>query len=243
MNKSCAILIIGNEILSGRTRDLNAWWLSCQLHRIGVPVRRIVVIPDVFDLIVDEINSLRSAFDYLIVCGGIGPTPDDVTRPAVARAFGVPCLPHPQAVSILNQFYGERATPRRLSMADLPLNATLICNPLTGAPGFFVENVFVLPGIPELVEAMFPEISARLEHGPLFEKELPVEIGESDFADIMEEALTLFPDIDLGSYPSLHDKHWRCSLVIKGHLLSSVTNATQWLESHISTRTRDIRVL
>ena len=243
MNKTIGILIIGNEILSGRTRDFNAWWLAQHLHQIGIKVRRILVIPDECDLIIKEVNAFRKMYDYVIVCGGIGPTPDDLTRPAVARAFNLPCRPHPEAVRILSGFYGDRATPRRLTMAELPENATLICNPLTGAPGFSVENVFVLPGIPELVEAMFPEIAARIEHGTIFERDLTVAIGESDFADIMDQAIALFPDVDLGSYPSMHSKQWRCTLVIKGYQSESVTRAAEWLEREIARRARDMLTL
>jgi molybdopterin-biosynthesis enzyme MoeA-like protein len=190
--------------------------------------------------IIDEITRFRNSFDYTIVCGGIGPTPDDLTRPAVSEAFGVACVPHPEAVRLLKDFYRERCTDRRLTMAELPENAELIANPLTVAPGFQVENVFVLPGIPELVEAMFPGIAKRLVHGTLYETEFSSRLGESDFADLMEAAMKLFPDVDLGSYPSLTHDTWRCTIVLKGYLQATVTAAADWLQTEIDKRAEEL---
>lgn len=237
MNKTAGIIIIGNEILSGRTRDRNAYWIAQQFHRLGVSLHRISVIPDVMDVIVSEIRLLRESFDYVVVCGGIGPTPDDLTRQAVSQAFGVPCVPHPEAVQLLKEFYKDRCTSRRLTMAELPENASLIPNPLTMSPGFQMENVFVLPGIPELVEAMFPAIAERIDHGNMHEKEFFSRLGESDFADLMEAAIDRFPDVDFGSYPSMKNNAWRCTLVIKGYSEEAVEAAAVWLQSAVERRT------
>jgi molybdenum cofactor synthesis domain-containing protein len=239
-NKTAAILIVGNEILSGRTRDKNACFLTCALKSIGVLVKRIVVIPDVVAQIVAEVNALRSTFDYVVVCGGIGPTPDDVTRPAVAAAFGVPCEPHAGAVCILHEYYQERITPRRLVMAELPRGAALIPNPTTGAPGFAVENVFVLPGIPALVEAMFAQVAARMEHAPFAEVEFPVALPESEFADVMDTAVARFPAVEIGSYPSCDGGTWRCALVIKGGDAIQVQHAREWLQAAIAERAENV---
>jgi molybdenum cofactor synthesis domain-containing protein len=236
MNKTAGIIIVGNEILSGRTRDWNAYWIAQQFHRIGVSLRKISVIPDVMDTIISEIRLLRDMFDYVIVCGGIGPTPDDLTRQAVSRAFGVPCVPHPEAVQLLKDFYIERCTSRRLTMAELPENALLIHNPLTMSPGFQVDNVFVLPGIPELVEAMLPVIIEQIDHGTMFEKEFSSRLGESDFADLMEDAIHRFPDVDFGSYPSMKDNTWRCTLVVKGYSEKAAEEAAAWLQSAVIRR-------
>jgi len=239
-NATAAIIIVGNEILSGRTRDANAYWLAQQLKAIGVMLRRISVIPDVIETIVNEVNALRAAHEYVIVCGGIGPTPDDVTRPAIAAAFGVPCEPHPEAVQILKKFYGERATPRRMSMAELPRGCELIYNPHSGAPGCRMENVFVLPGIPELVEGMFPQIAQRLRHGSLYEHEMRVKLGESEFADVMEEALRRFPAVDMGSYPAWHGEGWRCSLVFKSADEAALNEARAWFEEALAHRAKEL---
>lgn len=239
-NATAAIIIVGNEILSGRTRDANAYWLAQELKKIGVMLRRIAVIPDVLETIVEEVNTLRRAHDYVIVCGGIGPTPDDVTRPAVAAAFGVPCEPHPEAVQILEQFYGARATPRRMSMAELPRGCHLIYNPHAGAPGCRIENVFVLPGIPELVEGMFPQIAQHMRHGSLYEHEMRVPLGESEFADLMDDALRRFPAVDIGSYPSWQGQDWRCSLVFKSADEAALNAARAWFEEALARRAEEL---
>lgn len=239
-NATAAIIIVGNEILSGRTRDANAYWLAQELAKIGVLLRRISVIPDVFDTIVAEVNALRAAHDYVIVCGGIGPTPDDVTRPAVAAAFGVPCEPHAEAVQILNDYYGERATPRRLSMAELPRGCSLIYNPYSGAPGCRMENVFVLPGIPELVQGMFPQVAQAMRHGALYQCELRTNVGESEFADLMEAALAQFPSVDIGSYPSWKNREWRCTLVFKSTDAQALEQARAWFEAALARRAAEL---
>ncbi len=235
-NKTAAVIIVGNEILSGRTRERNAYYLAKELKRIGVTLGRIAVIPDVLEVVSAEVAALRDAFDYVVVCGGIGPTPDDVTRPAVAHAFNVACVPHPEATTILREFYGERCTERRLSMAELPEHAVLIPNPLTGAPGFSLENVFVLPGIPELVEAMFPHVASKMQHGRYVETEFAVDVPESDFADVMEEAMTLFPGVDIGSYPCMSQckKRWACTIVVKGTDAEKVREAEVWLRAAVA---------
>lgn len=242
MSKTAAILIIGNEVLSGRTREKNAWWLSTQLTPRGIHVRRVHIIPDDRALIAREIQVLKDAWDYVIVCGGIGPTPDDVTRPAVADAFNRTCVLHPEAAKLLQEHYGERCTPRRMVMAEIPEGAALLENPVTVAPGFFIDNVFVLPGIPELVEAMFPGVVRYMEESQYAEVEFAVMIGESEFADIMEEANTRFPGVEIGSYPQVSQcKHgWRCSLVVKGGDTVEVQKASQWLRAAVEIRTKEL---
>ncbi len=241
MNKHAAILIVGNEILSGRTRDKNAYFLAGALKTIGVLVKRMVVIPDVIEQIAAEVNALRRDFDYVIVCGGIGPTPDDVTRQAVALAFGMPCEPHPAAVRILRDYYKERISARRLVMAEVPRAAALILNPNTGVPGFAVENVFVLPGIPELVESMFAHVAACLVHAPFVELEFPVALAESEFADVMDAAVARFPAVEIGSYPSCSAGQWRGALVVKGGDALQVQQAKAWLQAAITERAETVR--
>lgn len=241
MSKTAAVIIVGNEVLSGRTREKNAWWLSTQLTPRGIYVRRVFTIPDERETITEYVRDCRKRWDYVIVCGGIGPTPDDVTRPAIADACGVECVPHPDAVAILQEYYGDRCTPRRLVMSELPEGAKLLPNPRTGAPGFYMENVFVLPGIPELVEAMFPGVCAHMEESPYTEQEFDVALGESEFADIMEDACERFPTVEIGSYPRVSQcaHGWRCSLVVKGHSAADVTRACEWLKSSIESRDRE----
>jgi molybdenum cofactor synthesis domain-containing protein len=241
MCKTAGIIIIGNEILSGRTRDRNAYWLARQFHSLGIALGRISVVPDIIATIVTEVRLFSESFDYILVCGGIGPTPDDLTRQSVSQAFGLACVPHPEALQLLKDFYGERCTEGRLTMAELPENARLIHNPVTKAPGFQVQNVYVLPGIPELVEAMFPGIAAQLEHADLYETEFTSTLGESDFADLMVKAMELFPDVDFGSYPSIKNDTWRCSLVVKGYSQPAVAAAENWLQTEIAKRTEVLK--
>ncbi len=240
MNSTAAIVIVGNEILSGRTRDKNAWWLACELKKLGVVLRRIVVIPDVIEEIVREVNAVRAQVDYVMVCGGIGPTPDDVTRQAISVAVGLPCVRHAEAAAILVDRYKERLTERSLVMADLPEGAALIYNPQSGAPGCHVENIFVLPGVPELLEQMFPQIASMMRHGTLVEREMAAGLGESLFADLMEDAIARFPETDIGSYPSLVEGKWHCSLVVKGSEQAKVDEAYQWLQENLARRAKEL---
>jgi molybdopterin-biosynthesis enzyme MoeA-like protein len=159
-----------------------------------------------------------------------------MTRQAVASAFGVPCEPHPEAVKRLKSFYGKRCTPRRLSMGEFPSGADLIDNPVMAAPGFRMENVFVLPGIPELVEAMFPIVESWLERGNIEQREFTVTIAESDYSDLMEEAQRQFPEIEIGSYPHFSEGHWHSTIVVKGSHQAEVIAAEKWLREAVEAR-------
>ena len=160
--KTAVICVIGDEILSGRTRDSNSHYLARRLAEIGVEVERIVVLPDRRDCIVDFLREWAERCDYLFTSGGIGPTHDDITREMVAEATGRRLVMHGEAEGILRDHYGSEMTEARLSMALLPEGAELIYNPITAAPGCIVENIFVLPGIPEILEVMFESIVDRL---------------------------------------------------------------------------------
>jgi molybdopterin-biosynthesis enzyme MoeA-like protein len=148
---------------------------------------------------------------------------------------------HAQAAALLEAHYGDRCTPRRLVMAELPRGVELIDNPITIAPGFRLENVFVLPGIPQLVEAMAPHVFAAMEHGVLLERELHVQIGESEFADLMEQASELFPTVEIGSYPTMGKRAWRCALVLKSHDGEQLDRAWRWLDQALAERTAALR--
>ena len=149
--KSAAILVIGDEILSGRTRDANLHFLAGWLTERGVALKEARVVGDEEAAIVAALNALRTEYDYVFTSGGIGPTHDDITADAVSAAFGVPCVEHPQAIKLIEAWYaarGEEATPARRRMARMPQGAELIRNPVTGAPGVRIENVFVMAGVP-----------------------------------------------------------------------------------------------
>ena len=172
MNKkvkvNASILIIGNEILSGRTQDTNTSTLAIWLNSIGVNVSEVRVIPDVEDIIVDTLNLLRSTYDYVFTTGGIGPTHDDITAESVSEAFGLKYEIHPEAFKILESYYkpGEFNEGRQ-KMVWMPQNAKLILNPTSGAPGFSVENVFCLPGVPSILKSMLGSLKQKIVGGDI----------------------------------------------------------------------------
>ena len=202
---TAALLIIGNEILSGRTQDTNLSHLARELNQVGVQLREARVIPDVEAEIVDAINTLRQRYDYLFTTGGIGPTHDDITAEAVARAVQRPLLENPEARQRLEHHYrtaGLELTAARLRMARIPEGAMLIDNPISSAPGFQVENVFVLAGVPKIMHAMLDHIKGQLQGGaPVRSRTLKCNLGEGVIAAGLEEIQRHYPQVDIGSYP------------------------------------------
>src|SRR6516165_12060779 len=157
-NSTACLLVIGNEVLSGRTQDANIRFLAQGLGAIGIPLREVRVIPDVADTIVNTVNEVRAKFDHVFTTGGIGPTHDDITSGCVARAFGVPLIVHPEARRLLEGHYPPGGlNEARLRMAQVPEGASLLPNPISRAPGFQICNVYVLPGVPQIMQAIFSE--------------------------------------------------------------------------------------
>ncbi len=215
---TACIVIIGNEILSGRTQDENVAFLAKALNQEGVSLREVRVIPDIPDTIVDTVNEVRAKFDYVITTGGIGPTHDDITPENVARAFGVPLLLNPEAHRILLDHYktGE-LNAARLRMAHAPEGATLIANPISRAPGFQLGNVFVLAGIPRVMQAMFDDVKLRLKGGaPVLSRTVNCGLAEGILAKGLGEIQSRFTDLDLGSYPWYRQGSFGVSLVLRG---------------------------
>lgn len=201
---TAAVLIIGDEILSGRTRDANLNTLARFLAPLGVDLMEARVVGDRQDQIVGALNALRAAHDYVFTTGGIGPTHDDITADAIGAAFGVPVSEHPEALAILERRYppGEFNAARR-RMARVPDGGVLIANPVSGAPGFQVENVFVMAGVPKIMEAMLDDVAPRLKTGaPVHNRALRVTgVGEGAVADILRAAAEARPHLSFGSYP------------------------------------------
>src|SRR5215469_4174255 len=163
---TACVLIIGNEILSGRTQDANLAFLAQGLNEAGIRMREARVIPDDHDVIVRTVNEVRGVFDYVFTTGGIGPTHDDITAPSIAEAFGVALIIHPEAKRILESHYPPGGlNEARLRMAQVPEGAVLLPNPISRAPGFRVENVYVLPGVPQIMRAIFSELQHKLRGG------------------------------------------------------------------------------
>ena len=200
---TAAILIIGNEILSGRTQDINVQYLAQGLNEIGIRLSEVRVVPDVEEVIVDAVNGLRTRFDYLFTTGGIGPTHDDITTASVSKAFGVAMVRSAEAVELMRTRYkpGD-LTEARLKMANVADGAELIENPVSAAPGFRIENVFVLAGVPGIMQAMFDELKGGLQGGaPVLSKSIEAFVPESVVAGPLGGLQDEYPDVDMGSYP------------------------------------------
>jgi molybdenum cofactor synthesis domain-containing protein len=200
---TACVLIIGNEILSGRTRDANLAYLGTRLNELGVRLMEARVIPDRVEVIVETLNEVRQRFDYVLTTGGIGPTHDDITAECVARAFGVPLIEHPEARAVLETHYGpDELNEARLRMAKTPEGASLIENPVSKAPGFQIGNVFVMAGIPAIMKAMFESLRHRLTGGrPLLSKAVVAALPESYLAPGLGVIQARYPEIEIGSYP------------------------------------------
>jgi molybdenum cofactor synthesis domain-containing protein len=214
--KTAQILIVGDEILSGRTKDTNSGHLAKALGTRGVRVNHIAVVPDNEILISQWLHHRHALSDYVFVCGGIGGTPDDVTRQSVARACGVPVVRNAEAERILLRYYGDRVNPERMNMADLPRGCELISNPLTHAPGFKIKNIYVFAGIPKILYAMWDVVKGDFEGTPLFEAEINLKVGEGEISHHMKQINKEFPLLELGSYPTIDtDQSFKTQLVFR----------------------------
>ena len=204
--KTAAILVIGDEILSGRTREANLHVLAGWLTERGVALKEARVVGDEEGAIVAALNALRPHYDYVFTSGGIGPTHDDVTADAVSRAFGVPCTHHPEAVRLIKDWYaarGEETTEARVRMARMPEGAELILNSVSGAPGVRIENVFVLAGVPSIFKAMLGAIEGAIARGPITHARAATaaNLPESRLADQLRAIQKAVKGVAIGSYP------------------------------------------
>lgn len=202
-NPTAILIIIGNEILSGRTRDANLAYLGQRCDELGITLKEARVIQDEQQTIVDVVRHCSSQCDYVFTTGGIGPTHDDITAAAVALAFGVAIERHPDAVTALEQYYPpEKLNEARLKMADIPAGANLLENPVSGAPGFQIENVFVLPGVPAIMQAMFEGMTNRLVGGrPVQLASIKTNLAEGALANGLATIQQEYGDVGIGSYP------------------------------------------
>ena len=217
---TAALVVIGNEILSGRTRDVNVAYLARQLTAMGINLAEVRMVRDEERAIIAAVNTLRAAHDYVFTTGGIGPTHDDITCEAVARAFNLPYRVNPEAKRILEAFYegtGRELNEARMRMAHTPEGASLIDNPVSGAPGFRVENVHVLAGIPAVMRGMFESVAPTLEGGRTVKsREVAVLLGEGDVAARLEALQARYPALEIGSYPFVRDGAFGTTLVLRG---------------------------
>ena len=219
-----SILIIGNEILSGRTQDTNTSTLATWLNSIGVKVEQVRVIPDVENIIVETLNLLRLKYDYVFTTGGIGPTHDDITAQSVSKAFGIKYEVHKEAFKILEEYYqpGEFNKGRQ-KMAWMPENANLILNPTSGAPGFNVENVYSLPGVPSILKSMLGGLTNKIVGGePIKSLTISLRTVESEIASSLTKVQNNNSDVEIGSYPFFHAGKLGVSIVIRSEDQSKI---------------------
>lgn len=202
MNKTASFLIIGEEILSGRTNDKNLNFLAIGLNEIGVALREVRVVGDEENEIVAAVNALRKKYDYVFTSGGIGPTHDDITSESIAKAFGVKIELNQEAEEILRNHYGVEINEARLKMAMIPVGASLLDNPVSSAPGFRIDNVFVMAGVPKIFQAMFFAAKKELEIGKKTEsREFRTNLVESQIAKSFSDLQKQYPQVAMGSYP------------------------------------------
>jgi len=214
---NAAIIIIGNEILSGRTQDTNTGTISLWLNSIGVVVEEVRVIPDIEKIIVETVNHLRKVYDYVFTTGGIGPTHDDITAQSISKAFNLEYEIHKEAFKILEAYYkiGEFNEGRQ-KMVWMPRNANLILNPTSGAPGFNVENVYCLPGVPSILKSMLGGLNNKIVGGkPILSNTISLRTVESEIAKPLSNVQDRYGDIEIGSYPFFQAGKLGVSIIIR----------------------------
>jgi len=216
---TAALVVIGDEILSGRTQDRNVGQVATWLNDHGIRLAEVRIIPDNLERIGETINALRFQHDYLFTTGGIGPTHDDITVDAIAAAFGVPVIVHPDARRILEDYYRGRPgglTEARLRMARTPDGAELLLNPSSGAPGVKMGNVYILAGVPHIAASMLEALTGKLEGGrPIVSVTVGARAPESDVADLLRETEEAHPGVAIGSYPFFKDGKYGANFVIR----------------------------
>ena len=236
-SKTAAILVIGDEILSGRTKDKNIGWIAEQLNEMGVDLCEARVIPDVESVIVETVKSLSQAYDYVFTSGGIGPTHDDITTACVAKAFGKKVIRHEEAMRRLLVHYEGTDIPfneARQKMADIPEDARLIDNPASAAPGFILHNVYVMAGVPSILQAMFAGLRSGLEGGQK-KRRLTVQcaIGEGTIATIMADVSDHFEGLSVGSYPWFKPGQFGTAVVVSSKTYDDVLAAANQIASRV----------
>lgn len=234
---TAAALVIGDEILSGRTRDKNIGTIAGHLNEIGIALREVRVVADDEQAIVEAVNELRARYTYVFTTGGIGPTHDDITADAVAKAFGVPIDIDPRAVALMRPAYEKRGlelNEARLRMARIPAGAELVANSVSIAPGFRIANVIVMAGVPAIMEVMLRDATKQLRTGPKMNAvTIRVERPEADIADLFREHQALYPDVVMGSYPSFNDGRYSADLVLRSPDPTRLAHAAESLTARL----------
>ena len=231
---TAAVLVIGDEILSGRTADRNINYIATHLTKVGIRLMEVRVVADDEAAIVSAVNELRARYTYLFTTGGIGPTHDDITADSIAKAFGVGIGIDPRALELLHAYFevrGVEATPARLRMARIPHGAMLIRNAISVAPGFMIENVIVLAGVPDVMQVMLDDVTPRLVTGEKLQTAtIKLPRPEGDLADLFAAHQETFPDVAMGSYPSFTEGRVSTQLVLRSTNLQRLAAARDSLE-------------
>ena len=232
---SAGIIIIGNEVLSGRTKDINTSTLAKWLNTLGIEVKEVRIVPDDEIAIIHTVNFLRERFNYIFTTGGIGPTHDDITAESISKAFELEYGFHKEAFSILEKYYkpGEFNEGRK-KMAQIPEQATLIYNPSSGAPGFIVENVFCLPGVPSILRSMVEGLKNKIVGGKkILSKTISVSTVESEIAKPLEDIQNKFKNIEIGSYPFFRMGKIGVSIVMRSTEKNEIDDCSRQIASFI----------
>ena len=239
---NAAILIIGNEILSGRTQDTNTSTLALWLNSIGVKVQEVKVIPDVEKTIVNSVNLLRKQYDYVFTTGGIGPTHDDITAESISKAFNLKYEIHKEGYKLLEKYYkpGEFNEGRQ-KMIWMPENAKLILNPTSGAPGFNVENVFSLPGVPSILKSMLGGLTNKIVGGePIKSLTISLRTVESEIANSLAKVQDDNQDVEIGSYPFFHAGKLGVSIVIRSEDQSKIDDCNSQILKFVNEKNIEV---
>ena len=223
--KTAAIVVIGNEILSGKSPDKNASFLIDELRQLGVALRRIVVIPDELDTIAQAVRECAGNFDYVFTSGGVGPTHDDLTIAGVARAFDRAVIRQPQLEAMLRKYFGDGIDEARLRLADIPEGAALLYDSGMRWPVLAVENVFVLPGVPELFRSKFEAIRERFRAAPFFAVTIYTREDEFDITPRLDALAARHPGVEIGSYPNFESDEYRVKLTVESKEQTAVEAA------------------
>ena len=234
MSKTAGIVVIGNEILSGRTRDENAAYFLKELRSLGVDVRRVSVIPDELPAIRDEIRSASIKFDYVFSSGGVGPTHDDVTIAGIAAAFERGICRSPELETTLRGYYQENLTDAMLRMANVPEGFSLVQDSRMWFPVILVENVYIFPGVPEILASKFEHIKEIFREDPYFTEDVFLTVEEGHIADVLHEVLERFPDLLLGSYPTFTNPNYSVKLTLESKSQDYLDGARQFLVERLA---------
>jgi FAD synthetase len=215
MAKTAGVVIIGNEILSGKVQDVNAAYLLRELRILGVDVKKVSVIPDEIEIIAIEVATFSRQFEVVFTSGGVGPTHDDVTIEGIAKAFGRRVIRHPELERLLRSRYGGELNEARLKLIEVPEGAVLIREDSLWLPAVAVENVYIFPGIPDLLRQKFDSIKERFREQPYFLRKVYVKESEGTIASYLHDLLREFPGLMLGSYPDIHNASYKVMLTLE----------------------------